>query len=68
MIRVTIEVNVEGMEEGTHILAKDLKLPEGVRLGVDPEEEVAVIAGVREEEPEEEDEDDDVGISPLGEA
>lgn len=44
-----IEVNVDGMEEGTHILAKDLKLPEGVSLGVDPETEVAVIAGVREE-------------------
>lgn len=67
MIPDAIEVNVEGMEEGTHIYAKDLKLPEGVRLGVDPDAEVAVIAGVREEVEEEEGEEGEEGASPLGE-
>ena len=54
-----IEVNVDGMEEGTHIYAKDLTLPEGVSLGVDPETEVAVIAGVKEEAAPAEGEDED---------
>lgn len=66
MIPDAIEVNVEGMTEGTHIKAKDLKLPEGVRLGVDPEAEVAVIAGVREEATPEEGEEGAEGESPLG--
>jgi len=61
LIPDSIEVKVEGMAEGTHILAKDLVLPEGVRLGVDPEEEVAVIAAVREEVIEEEDDEGEEG-------
>lgn len=66
MIPDEIEVNVEGMAEGTHIRAKDLKLPEGVRLGVDPEAEVAVIAGVREEVEPAGDEDEEGSV--LGDA
>jgi large subunit ribosomal protein L25 len=62
-----IEVDVDGLEDGTHILAKDLKLPEGVSLAVDPEEEVAVIAAVREEVVEEEGEEGEEPEGPLGE-
>ncbi|MCB9905759.1 MAG: 50S ribosomal protein L25 [Planctomycetes bacterium] len=61
MIPDAIEVNVEGLGEGTHILAKDLKLPEGVRLAVEPDAEVAVIAGVREEATTEEGEEGEEG-------
>ena len=32
-----IEVDVEGLEDGTHITAADLKLPQGSSLVVDPE-------------------------------
>ena len=48
-----IEVNVEGLEVGTHIKAGDLVLPEGVELAVDPDMEVVVIIGIRaaKEEP-----------------
>jgi len=44
---------VEGLEEGVHIRAKDLILPEGVALAIPPETEIAVISGVTiEPEPE----------------
>lgn len=48
-----IEVAVEGMEPGHHIKARDLVLPEGVSLAVDPDTDVATISGahlVEEEE------------------
>jgi large subunit ribosomal protein L25 len=38
-----IEVDVEGLEDGTHITAADLKLPRGASLAGDPE---ALIVGV----------------------
>lgn len=44
---------IDGLPEGTHILAKDLILPEGVELAEKPETEIAVISGLRfEAEPE----------------
>lgn len=44
-----VKHSVEGLEPGTHITAADLKLPEGVHLGVEPDLEVAVVAAIREE-------------------
>ncbi|HKP08520.1 MAG TPA: 50S ribosomal protein L25/general stress protein Ctc [Microbacterium sp.] len=39
-----IEVDVEGLEEGTHITAADLKLPKGAALAAEPELLVVAIA------------------------
>jgi large subunit ribosomal protein L25 len=44
-----IEVVVTDLETGARIFAKDLVLPEGVELEVDPETEVAVISGQTEQ-------------------
>ena len=39
-----IEVDVEGLEDGTHITAADLKLPKGASLVAEPETLVVAIA------------------------
>ena len=39
-----IEVDVEGLEDGTHITAADLKLPQGASLVVDPETLIVAIS------------------------
>lgn len=39
-----IEVDVEGLEDGTHITAADLKLPQGASLAADPEVLVVAIS------------------------
>ena len=39
-----IEVDVEGLEDGTHITAADLKLPKGASLIVDPETLIVAIS------------------------
>lgn len=39
-----IEVDVEGLEDGTHITAADLKLPQGAALVADPEVLVVAIS------------------------
>jgi large subunit ribosomal protein L25 len=39
-----IEVDVEGLEDGTHITAADLKLPKGASLTVDPETLIVAIS------------------------
>lgn len=39
-----IEVDVEGLEEGTHITAADLKLPKGATLVADPETLIVAIS------------------------
>lgn len=39
-----VEVSVEGLEEGTHITAADVKLPKGVTLVADPETLVVAIS------------------------
>jgi len=39
-----IEVDVEGLEEGAHITAADLKLPKGATLVADPETLIVAIA------------------------
>jgi large subunit ribosomal protein L25 len=42
-----IVVNVDGLQPGTHVKAKDVDLPEGVELVLDPEYDVAVITDLR---------------------
>ncbi|MGL4256886.1 MAG: 50S ribosomal protein L25/general stress protein Ctc, partial [Microbacterium sp.] len=39
-----IELDVEGLEEGTHITAADLTLPKGSTLAVDPETLIVAIS------------------------
>ncbi|WP_458042189.1 MULTISPECIES: 50S ribosomal protein L25/general stress protein Ctc [Bacteria] len=39
-----VEVDVEGLEDGTHITAADLKLPKGASLIVDPETLIVAIS------------------------
>lgn len=39
-----IEVDVEGLEDGTHITAADLKLPKGASLAVDPETLIVAVS------------------------
>ncbi|WP_396641749.1 50S ribosomal protein L25/general stress protein Ctc [Microbacterium sp.] len=39
-----VEVDVEGLEDGTHITAADLKLPRGASLIVDPETLIVAIS------------------------
>ena len=40
-----IVVSIEGLPAGTQILARDLKLPEGASLGIDPETLIVNITG-----------------------
>jgi large subunit ribosomal protein L25 len=48
-----ITVSVEGLEAGSQILAKDLQLPEGSELAIDPEALIVNVSVVRgEAEPE----------------
>ncbi|KQZ83356.1 50S ribosomal protein L25 [Microbacterium sp. Root166] len=39
-----VELDIEGLEEGTHITAADLKLPKGASLAVDPETLIVAIS------------------------
>ena len=39
-----VEVDVEGLEDGTHITAADLKLPKGASLAVDPETLIVAVS------------------------
>ncbi|WP_309065771.1 50S ribosomal protein L25/general stress protein Ctc [Microbacterium sp.] len=39
-----VEVDVEGLEDGTHITAADVKLPKGVSLVADPETLVVAVS------------------------
>lgn len=54
-----ISVNVEGLEPGVHVKAKDVKLPEGVELVIDPEYDLAVITELRSKAQEEGEGDDE---------
>ena len=44
-----LEVDVKGLEEGVHITAADIEMPEGVSLAIDLETEVVTISGMKEE-------------------
>ena len=51
-----VTISVEGLEAGAQILAKDLPLPEGTTLAVDPETLIVMVSAARveaEEEPSE---------------
>jgi large subunit ribosomal protein L25 len=48
----SVTVSIEGLEEGAHILAKDVQLPAGAVLISDPEALVVGITGETAEEPE----------------
>lgn len=39
-----LEVSIEGLEPGAHVLAADIKLPEGSELATDPKISIAVIS------------------------
>jgi large subunit ribosomal protein L25 len=62
-----IEVNVEGLEEGAHLSAADLVLPEGSELAIDPETQVAVVSAPKAEaEPTDEEGEAAEGETPEG--
>lgn len=44
LIPDAIEVSVAGLTIGTHLRAKDLILPEGISLAVDPETQIAMVS------------------------
>lgn len=44
-----VVAKVDGLAEGTHVRAKDIVLPEGVTLALDPDTEIAVISGMKAE-------------------
>ena len=54
-----IEVNVEGLEHGAQILAKDLVIPETLKMDLDSETVVARIGSLKSEVAIDEDEDED---------
>ena len=58
-----LEVKVDSLEEGDTILAKDLELPEGVELALDPETPVANAAAVKAEEPAAEEGEEDAAAA-----
>ena len=49
MIPDNLEINVGGLEEGTHLTADQIELPEGVSLAVDGDTEVVTISGMSDE-------------------
>lgn len=46
-----VEVSVEGLEEGAHITAADVKLPKGVTLAADPELLIVAVSAQAATEP-----------------
>ena len=62
LIPDSLEVRIDRLEEGAHITVADLEMPEGVRLVVDSETEIATIIASKGhimDEPEEESEEDE---------
>lgn len=55
----SLEVSIEGLEEGAIIRAGEVSLPEGVELETDPEYEVVIISVPRAEAEEDEEEDEE---------
>ena len=53
----SLEVSIEGLEEGAIIRAGEVSLPDGVELETDPEYEVVIISVPRAEVEEDEEED-----------
>ena len=66
----SLEVRVTDLEEGAHIMASDLEMPEGVKLAIPADTEIAVVSTQRVEvEPTEEGEEIEggEGAAPAGE-
>lgn len=58
-----LQIDVEGVEDGTNLTVADIKFPEGVTTELDPEDVIVVVAEPQEAdlpEPEEVDEEEDV--------
>ena len=49
MIPDNLEINVGGLEEGTHLTAAQIELPEGVSLAIEGDTEVVTISGMSDE-------------------
>ena len=64
MIPNGLEIDVKGLEEGTHLTASQIEMPEGVSLAIDPETEVVTISGMKEEEPIDTGAEGDLDIDP----
>jgi len=60
LIPDNLSVKVDGMDEGDHIKASDLVLPEGVSLACDPDLDVATIVGAHHHVAEEAEDEDAV--------
>jgi len=45
LIPDSLVVSVDGLEAGAHVKASDIRLPEGITLGIDPGIDVATIVG-----------------------
>ncbi|EPR77472.1 LSU ribosomal protein L25p [Leifsonia rubra CMS 76R] len=45
-----IKVSIEGLEAGSHILAKEIELPEGVNLIADPETLIVAVSAETEQD------------------
>jgi len=57
MIPNSLPIKIEGLEEGAHIRASDIELPEGVELAVPTDTEIATIVSARAKIAVDEDED-----------
>lgn len=55
----SLEVSIEGLEEGAIVRAGEVSLPEGVELDTDPDYEVVIISVPRAEVEEDEEEDEE---------
>ena len=64
----SLEVSIEGLEEGAIIRAGEVSLPEGVELETDPEYEVVIISVPRAEVEEDEEEDEEAEAGAAEEA
>ena len=67
LIPDSVEVRVDSMEEGDHLNAGQIELPEGLSLGIDPETEIATVTGAHVAPAETEDEDEDEAGMGTGE-
>ncbi|HIZ36214.1 MAG TPA: 50S ribosomal protein L25/general stress protein Ctc [Candidatus Ruania gallistercoris] len=64
----SLEVSIEGLEEGAIIRAGEVSLPDGVELETDPEYEVVIISVPRAEVEEDEEEDEEAEAGAAEEA
>jgi large subunit ribosomal protein L25 len=63
-----LKIKVDALEEGTHLTADAIEMPEGVSLAIDPETEVVTISGLKEEIEETTEDDESIEIETDGDA